>query len=217
MARRFDPALLPPKPDLSFEGGLWEQGVRHIAGIDEAGRGALAGPVAAAAVVLPAKPEAADMLHGVNDSKQLSAEERQFWAKEIKEAALAWGVGYGEPEEIDTLGIIPATRLAAQRALEQLGQPAEHLLLDYLLLPECPIPQTSLIKGDARSLSIACASILAKVARDRLLSKLDRQYPHYCFAANKGYGTTQHLAALIAHGPCKLHRRRFAPLRLGQS
>jgi ribonuclease HII len=217
MALRFDPALLPPKPDLSFEGGLWKQGVGRIAGIDEAGRGALAGPVAAAAVMLPTDPEVADILHGVNDSKQLSAEERQTWEEEIKKAALAWGVGYGEPGEIDSLGIIPATRLAAQRALEQLSQPVEHLLLDYLLLPECSTPQTSLIKGDARSLSIACASILAKVARDYLLDEIDRRYPHYHFAANKGYGTTQHLAALIAHGPCELHRRRFAPLRLGQN
>ncbi|MBN2499950.1 MAG: ribonuclease HII [Anaerolineales bacterium] len=213
MTRRFDPALLPPAPDLSLESALWEHGVSAIAGIDEAGRGALAGPVAAGAVILPAEPEIAEELHGVNDSKKMTPKQREIWAATIKETALAWGLGFASNQEIDEIGIIPATRLAAWRALEQLAIPPTFLLIDALLLPDHPLPQTSLLKGDARSLSIAAASVIAKVGRDGLMCDLDRKYPAYGLAAHKGYGTAFHRAVITEHGPCPLHRMTFAPMR----
>jgi ribonuclease HII len=213
MTRRFDPALLPPAPDLSLESAFWEHGVSAIAGIDEAGRGALAGPVAAGAVILPAEPKIAEVLHGVNDSKKMTPKQREAWVVNIKEVALAWGLGFASNKEIDEIGIIPATRLAAWRALEQLSVPPEHLLIDALLLPEHPLAQTSLLKGDARSLSIASASVIAKVGRDHLICELDRKYPAYGLAAHKGYGTAFHRNAIAEHGPCPLHRMTFAPMR----
>jgi ribonuclease HII len=213
MTRRFDPALLPPAPDLSLECALWEHGVGAIAGIDEAGRGALAGPVAAGAVVLPAEPKLTEVLHGVNDSKQMTPKQREEWVLEIKEVALAWGLGFATNHEVDEMSIIPATRLAAWRALAKLSVPPEHLLIDALLLPEHPLPQTSLLKGDARSLSIACASVVAKVGRDHLMRELDSEYPQYGFAAHKGYGTARHRAAILEYGPCPMHRMTFAPMR----
>ena len=153
--RRFDPSLLPPAPDLQFERRLWETGLRHIAGIDEAGRGALAGPVAASVVILPPQEFQIASLDGLRDSKQLTPAERDAWALCVKESALAWGVAFASPEEIDYLGIVPATRLAAQRALHACKYQAEHLLLDYLFIPDLDIPQTKLVKGDERSISIA--------------------------------------------------------------
>lgn len=209
MPPKFDLASLPPAPDLSFESALWASGCLRVAGIDEAGRGALAGPVAAAAVILPPDPALASRLEGVRDSKQMTPAERETCAVRIRQAALAWGVGLASAQEIDALGILPATLLAAQRALLALADPPQHLLLDFIRLPAVPLPQTPLIKGDARSLSIAAASILAKTARDRLLCELDALYPAYGFAAHKGYGTRRHRHALERLGPCEIHRRSF--------
>ena len=213
MVKRIDPSLLPPLPNLSFELKLWQAGIKRIAGVDEAGRGALAGPVAAAAVILPQKASIQDTLEGLDDSKQLSPMERTYWADIIRTEAAAWGIGFASHVEIDLWGIFPATRLAARRAMENSDLSIEHLLLDYLFLPDCDIPQTSLVKGDARSLSIAAASVLAKTARDALLVGLESEYPGYRFSAHKGYGTPQHLAALHQLGPSPVHRMSFAPLK----
>ena len=213
MVKRIDPSLLPPLPNLSFEEKLWKAGIMHIAGVDEAGRGALAGPVAAAAVILPPKASIQETLVGLHDSKQLSPVKWTAWAVNIRTQALAWGFGFASHLEIDLWGIIPATRLAARRAIEKLDFAPQHLLLDYLFLPDCDIPQSSLVKGDARSLSIAAASVLAKTARDALLVGLESKYPGYRFSENKGYGTPQHLAALHQLGPSPVHRRSFAPLK----
>ncbi len=213
MTSRLDSSRLPHWPDMSFEEALWHQGYSLVAGIDEAGRGALAGPLAAAALVFPELPDLAQALRGVRDSKQMSAAEREYWAPRLKELALAWGVGFATVEEIDRLGIVPATRLAMQRALEQLGLQPHHLLLDYLTLPEVDIPQTALVKGDGRALSIAAASVLAKTARDAQMRLMDLQYPGYGLALHKGYATPAHLAALARLGPSPIHRRSFAPLR----
>lgn len=208
MAReKFDPALLPAAPDLSFERLLWAAGARRVAGIDEAGRGALAGPVSAGAVILPTGEGIEQALAGVRDSKQMSAAQRAFWAQRIRRHAQAWAVGHAEAWEIDAIGILPATRLAAQRALASLA--ADHLLLDWLFLPACPLPQTALVNGDRRALSIAAASVLAKTARDQIMIAYDMNFPGYGFAAHKGYGTAAHRAALAARGPCAIHRRSF--------
>jgi ribonuclease HII len=213
MVNRLDPSLLPPIPDLSFEMQLWAAGVQTIAGIDEAGRGALAGPVSAAAIILPADPKLTQILNGVRDSKEMTPLARETWATRILAVALAWGVGMALPNEIDRLGIVPATRLAAQRALASLAVQPAHLLLDYLFLPDCPLPQTALIKGDARSLSIASASILAKTKRDHLMVELANQFPNYGLAENKGYGTATHIQALERCGASSIHRYSFAPIR----
>jgi ribonuclease HII len=189
MTARFDTSLLPSSPNLSFEGPLWQTGLYPVAGVDEAGRGAWAGPVSAAAVSLPDEADLMQRLWGVRDSKQMRPEQRTAWAAEIKAAALSWGVGWASNQEIDRLGILPATRLAMTRAVAQLFPIPQHLLIDYVLLPEILIPQTPLVKGDARSLSIAAASVLAKTARDALLVELEDSYPGYGFAAHKGYGT----------------------------
>ncbi len=210
---KFDLSLLPERPNLEFEQELWSQGARQIAGVDEAGRGALAGPVAAAAVILPYDmPDLMELLSGVRDSKEMIPEDRQVWAEAIRGIALAWDVGFASPAEIDLLGIVPATCLAASRALAGLSHPAEHLLVDYLTLPEQNIGQTPLVKGDGRSLSIASASILAKTARDALLVAMDEKYPGYGFCRNMGYATKEHRGAIQALGPCELHRRSFSPL-----
>jgi len=203
---------LPPGPDLTFERALWASGVRLVAGIDEAGRGPLAGPVAAAAVILPDDPQVIAWLSGVRDSKQLSPSARQAARQKVIAIALGWGVGFASAEEIDGLGILPATYLAAHRALAELALQPEHLLLDYLFLRELALPQTSLIKGDCRSLSIAAASVLAKTARDALMLELDAQYPGYGLAAHKGYATDVHRQAIRRLGPCPIHRRSFTLL-----
>jgi ribonuclease HII len=213
MNKRFDPSLLPPAPNISFEKKLWNAGIEHVAGIDEAGRGALAGPVAAAAVILPPQPSIVEKLNGLKDSKQLTASQRVEWAEYLRSIALAWGIGFASHTEIDQQGIVPATRLAVQRALANSKIAAQHLLLDYLFLPDDETPQTNLIKGDERSLSIAGASILAKTARDKLLIELESEYPGYRFAQHKGYGTSQHLDALDRLGPSPIHRFTFAPIK----
>ena len=205
----FDTSLLPPEPDLSFELLLWQAGLIGVAGIDEAGRGALAGPVAAAAVILPNKEGLTKLLKGVRDSKQISPHEREKARERIIQNAESWGVGFATSGEIDQIGIVPATRLATRRAFESLPVLPEHLLLDYLFLPEVIIPQTALIKGDCRSLSIAAASVLAKTSRDGLMRKLDLAYPGYGFTAHKGYGTQAHREALRRLGPSPVHRLSF--------
>ncbi len=206
----FDLSLLPPEPDISFELALWEAGLTAVAGIDEAGRGALAGPVAAAAVILPPERDIVGCLKGVRDSKQMTPCQRETARGKILQYASTWGVGFATAEEIDQMGIVPATRLAASRALESLTFPAAHLLLDYLFLSEITIPQTSLIKGDCRSLSIAAASILAKTSRDAVLRDFDLTYPGYGFASHKGYGTSAHQEALQRLGTSPVHRISFA-------
>jgi ribonuclease HII len=213
MARKkFDRSLIPPSPDLNFELALWQQGFKLVAGIDEAGRGALAGPVAVGAVILPANlPDLAIQLPGIRDSKQLKPKDRELAAIVIKGIAVSWAVGLAEAAEIDQLGIARATRLAAMRAVNQLACVPQHLLIDYIKLNESDLPQTSLVKGDQRSLSIACASILAKTTRDELMIRLGEQYPNYGFARHKGYGTAGHLAAIQACGACPIHRVSFAP------
>jgi ribonuclease HII len=215
MPPRFDPALLPEAPDLAAECALWEAGIRYIAGIDEAGRGSLAGPVAVGAVILPADPEVAYALKEVRDSKQLAPGQREECSQQIKKFALAWEVGFASHREIDAFGIVYAVHLAAARALHGLALPPEHLLIDYIFIPENPLPQTALIKGDARSLTIAAASILAKTARDSLLCELDGQFPDYGFAQHKGYCTPGHLETLARLGPSPVHRHSYHPVRGG--
>lgn len=213
MPQRIDPSLVPEAPDFSFEVPLWEIGVHYVAGIDEAGRGPLAGPVAAAMVIFPPEPGLMAVLKGVRDSKELTPGRRETWSRRIKELALAWGVGFASHAEIDDCGIIYATRLAAYRALDDSKIHPQHLLLDYIFLPDNPLPQTSLIKGDGRSLSIAAASILAKTARDAWLCELDEKYPGYGFNDNKGYCTPGHLQALARLGPSPVHRQSYSPVR----
>ncbi|MDD5368630.1 MAG: ribonuclease HII [Anaerolineaceae bacterium] len=213
MTARFDISRMPPSPDLSVELPLWRAGIYPLAGIDEAGRGAWAGPVSAAAVSLPYDASLMQRLSGVRDSKQMKPEQRTAWAVEIKAVALSWSIGFASNQEIDALGIAPATRLAMARAVAQLCPTPQHLLIDFLLLPAISIPQTPLVKGDARVLSIAAASVLAKTARDALLVDLDVTYPGYGFAAHKGYGTLRHALALQQLGPCPAHRMSFAPLQ----
>jgi ribonuclease HII len=212
MTSRFDPELLPNFPDLAFENALWQAGYRAVAGIDEAGRGAMAGPVAAAAVILPRDPLVLSMLAGVRDSKQMTPSEREQSRKRIHRIALAWGVGMASHAEIDEYGLLPATRLAALRALADLSIQPDHLLLDWLFLEDFPVSQTSLIKGDCRSLSIAAASVLAKTARDACLCELDRRYPAYGFARHKGYCTREHKMMLTSLGPAPIHRHSFKPV-----
>jgi len=206
---KFDLSLLPPEPDLSFELALWEAGLIAVAGIDEAGRGALAGPVAAGAVVLPPELRMVKCLKGVRDSKQMVPYQREVAREKIMQYAVTWGVGFASAEEIDQMGILPATRLAACRALDAISIHPDHILLDYLFLPEIPISQTALIKGDCRSLSIAAASVLAKTSRDALMRELDLTYPGYGFAAHKGYGTIAHREALHRQGASPVHRISF--------
>lgn len=210
---KFDLSLLPARPTLEFEEALWVKGTRYIAGVDEAGRGALAGPVAAGAVILPSEqPDLADCLHGVRDSKEMSSGEREVWAEAIKGIALAFNVGFATAGEIDRFGIVPATCLAASRAMAGLAHPPEHLLVDYLTLPDAGVGQTPLVKGDARSLSIACASVLAKTERDALLIAMDEDFPGYDLCYNKGYATEAHRLAIKKFGPCEAHRRTFSPV-----
>ena len=204
---------IPPQPDLSHEQALASQGFKMIAGLDEAGRGAWAGPVMAAAVILPVDDELMSVLSGVRDSKQMTAGKRVYWEGVIKEAALCVATGSASHQEIDQLGILPATRLAMQRAVAALAEYPDHLLVDALRLPALEIPQTTLIKGDQRSLSIAAASVLAKTSRDRILCACETEFPEYGFSAHKGYGTKKHRTAINSRGACAIHRRSYRPLR----
>jgi len=183
--------------------------------VDEAGRGCWAGPVFAAAVILPPAPAAWEALAGVRDSKRLSARQREAQFVHIAATALAVGVGRAEAAEIDALGIVPATRLAMRRALAQLAPPAEALVIDALRLPEVALPQQAFPYADARSLSVAAAGIVAKVSRDRWMRECAAlDFPGYGFAQHKGYGTPQHREALEMLGVCPLHRRTFRPVAL---
>jgi len=199
---------------LEQERELWAAGYRWLAGIDEAGRGAWAGPVVAAAVVLPAeRNDLATILCGVRDSKVLTPRQREALVPLIHQAALAVGIGMASSRFIDRRGIVPATRQAMAMAVHNLSLPPHCLLIDALKLPEVPLPQRALIKGDAHVLSIAAASIVAKVFRDRLMVALGERCCGYGFARHKGYGTAAHRAALQLLGPCPEHRLSFAPLR----
>jgi len=198
-------------PGLRFERRLWRSGLKYVIGLDEAGRGALAGPVAVGAVCLPDRPQLKRTLKGVHDSKLLTADERECLAPRIQAVAIAWGVGFASSEEIDWLGIVPATRLAALRALENLAVTPEYLLTDFRLeLPELDLPQTAIVKGDRLCLSIAAASILAKTSRDALMWQLDTQYSKYDLAHHKGYGTLRHRRAIMEMGFSPIHRKTFS-------
>lgn len=195
---------------LRFESELWEQGHTHIAGVDEAGRGPLAGPVVAAAAILPKGWR----LEGLDDSKKIADEERrEELAEAIKRGAVAWAVAQADAEEIDRLNIRRASLLAMHRALQALHTRPDYVLLDAFTIPECELPQRGIIKGDALSLSIAAASVLAKTARDRMMRELDVQYPGYGLAEHKGYPTASHVAAIREKGVLPIHRRSFGPVR----
>ena len=199
------------QPSWKWEKALRAKGYRLIAGIDEVGRGPLAGPVAAAAVVLPPDLRA-PWTNQIRDSKQLTPQARVFLAPKIREVALALGVGMSSEKEVDEYGIVHATRLAMSRAVEKLDTPADCLLIDALALPEVDIPQESVVNGDNLCISIAAASIVAKVARDSLMMKMEAHYPGFGFSHNMGYGTPEHLDALEHLGPCGIHRMTFAPV-----
>jgi ribonuclease HII len=203
-------------PDLAAERTLWGQGVSLVAGIDEVGRGPLAGPVAAGAVILPSLPRITGRfrwLKRVRDSKQLSPEAREDLAAYIWERAFAAGVGFVSVAMIDRIGIAEASRQAMLGAIAEMNAVPQHLLIDAFRLPACRLPQTPIIDGDEKSLSIACAAIIAKVARDRLMERHHDDHPGYGFKTNKGYATREHFAALDRLGPCLLHRRSFSPVR----
>lgn len=205
---------MPPEggkftPDLHFEQEAHEAGFAIVCGIDEAGRGPLAGPVVTAAVVLPEGYE----LPGLTDSKQLTAKKREkLFEALMSDERVEKSIASASAAEIDEHNILRATHLAMARAAQGLSLPADFALIDGLPVPNFPLPSKNIVKGDSRSLSIAAASILAKVTRDRLMAELDAQYPAYGFAKHAGYGTAAHLAALRAHGPCPEHRRSFAPV-----
>jgi ribonuclease HII len=202
------------RPDLREEMALYGQGYRLVAGLDEAGRGSWAGPVAAGAVILPLDNDRLEQaLDGVRDSKELGPLERERLYDVIQTEALAVGVGMVPPDQIDALGIVLATQEAMALAIAQLPSPPDFLLVDFIGLPRLDCPQKSIVHGDALSLSIAAASIAAKVSRDRFMVELDGQYPGYGFASHKGYGTPQHRAALDRLGPSPIHRFSYAPVR----
>lgn len=194
------------------------RGLTRLAGVDEAGRGPLAGPVVASAVILPAAWYSAGLppeLEGLNDSKQLTEARREdFFEFLCASPEVCQAVARIEPATIDAINILQATHRAMNAALKQLAPRPQHVLVDGLRVKSLFLPQTPLVKGDARSYSIAAASVLAKVTRDRLMRAADREWPQYGFARHKGYPTPEHLAALAQHGPCAIHRRSFAPLRL---
>jgi ribonuclease HII len=208
-------------PTLTIERRLWRAGCTHVAGMDEAGRGALAGPIAVGAVILPpqahtlkdraARSTSRKLLRGVRDSKQMTAAQRVAAAERIRQCALAWSVGFASSDEIDTDGVVLAARLAALRALQELGMLPDYLLTDFRLeLPELGVSQTSLVRGDGLCMSIAAASVLAKTTRDALMRELDVRIPGYGLAQHKGYGTRAHRAALSRIGRSPIHRKTFS-------
>ena len=194
-----------PEPDFSLEHACWCRGWSPVAGVDEAGRGALAGPVVAAAVILRRGA------YAYRDSKELPPPERERLAVEIRGAALAWAVGIAEPDEIDRVNVLEATRLAAVRAVRELRFRAAALVTDYLDL-EVPVPVLAVPKADGTSCSVAAASILAKTTRDDLMRRYEDAYPGFGFASHKGYGSPQHLDALTRRGPTRIHRLTFRPV-----
>ena len=201
-----------PRPTFEFETECLRAGYRTIAGIDEAGRGALAGPVVAAAVVLP-KELPAETAELIDDSKKLTARRRETAYDTIRRVAVAYGVGVEDADRVDMLGIVPATKSAMRHAIRECGTRIDFLLIDAVTNIGIATPSKSIIRGDSKSLSIAAASIVAKVYRDRIMSKvMESRHPGYGFAAHKGYGTKSHLEALAELGPCPIHRRSFKPV-----
>ena len=204
-----------------FESALWRSGCLRVAGVDEAGRGPLAGPVVAAAVVLPAAWFASGLppeLRGLNDSKQLTeACREEFFAVLTRLPEIHFAIASVDATTIDRINILQATHRAMNEALSQINPAPEHALVDGTRVKTLRFAQTPIVKGDARSYSIAAASVLAKVTRDRQAAEWDHQWPEYGFAGHKGYGTPQHLEAIRQHGPCPIHRRSFAPLKPSQS
>lgn len=188
-----------------YERAAWRSGLKHVAGVDEAGRGPLAGPVVAAAVIL----DPTRRIKGLDDSKLLTPARRERLFEQILERAREVATGMANPQTIDRVNILEATRLAMREALGRLTLPPDLVLIDALRLSALTCPQKALIRGDSRSASIAAASIVAKVTRDRLMLEADRRFPEYGFGRHKGYPTPQHLAALAKHGPCPIHRRTF--------
>jgi ribonuclease HII len=196
-------------PDLSLESALHARGIPIVAGIDEAGRGPLAGPVAAAAVILPTDFSCV----GLDDSKKITAARRErLYEILTTDPRIFWSVATADREEIDHLNILKATHLAMRRAAEGLIPSPAHCLIDGLPVKNFPLPHDGIVKGDGLSLSIAAASIIAKVTRDRIMRELDLEFPQYGFAKHQGYGTKAHLEALRIHGPCRHHRRSFQPV-----
>ncbi len=200
------------RPSFIEEKELLARGIRLIAGVDEVGRGSIAGPVVAAAVIMPGILKA-PWLDEVRDSKQLRPAKREILASLIRKTAISFGVGVVNQRLIDTLGIVRASKMAMKLAINRLSPGPEHLLIDYLYLPEVPLPQKGITDGDCRCFSIACASIVAKVARDEMMVRLDRLFSGYRLAENKGYCTEEHLAGLSRLGPSPIHRRTFQPVR----
>ena len=200
-------------PDLSLELALLQRGVRPVAGADEAGRGPLAGPVVAAAVVLPPNLTGREgWLRLLDDSKRLTESRREQAFEAVREHALAWAAAVVEPDEIDRIGVGVAALQAMLTAADALSVRPAHLLLDYIPVRHCPYPYDAVIKGDSRSYSIAAASNVAKVTRDRIMRDYEQEYPGYGFARHKGYATALHLDRLREIGPCDIHRRSFAPV-----
>jgi len=200
-----------------FERALWGRGLARVAGVDEAGRGPLAGPVVAAAAIFPARWVETGLpreLNGLNDSKQLTPRQREVFFTFLTGCAeVEFAVAEIDAGLIDEINILCATHQAMNVVLAKLNPPPQHALVDGRPVKTLRVPQTAIIQGDARSYSIAAASVLAKVTRDRLMLEFDRQWPAYGFAGHKGYGTARHLAALAAHGPCPIHRKSFAPMK----
>jgi len=201
-----------------FERALWQRNLTRVAGVDEAGRGPLAGPVVAAAAILPAQWAESGLpreLEGLNDSKQLTEIQREkFFAFLTSVGEVKFAIAQTDAAEIDEINILQATHRAMNEALAKLNPQPQHALVDGHPVKTMRVPQTAIVKGDARSYSIAAASVLAKVTRDQLMLEFDRQFPNYGFAGHKGYGTAKHLAAIATHGACPIHRKSFAPLKL---
>jgi ribonuclease HII len=195
-----------PSAPYHYEARAWRSGLVRVAGVDEAGRGPLAGPVVAAAVIIASEHR----IKGLADSKLLAPERREELFARIQARALAIGVGIVDHETIDRINILEATRRAMSEALSRLALLPDLVITDFVRLADLPCPQRNLVDGDARCASVAAASIVAKVTRDRLMLSADRQFPEYGFARHKGYATPEHLAALDRHGPCALHRRTFS-------
>ena len=200
-----------------FERVLWRKNLTRVAGVDEAGRGPLAGPVVAAAAILPARWAQSGLppgLDGLNDSKQLTESQREkFFAFLTSCGEIGYAIAQTDAAEIDEINILRATHRAMNAALAQLKPLPQHALVDGRPVRTLRVPQTAIVKGDARSYSIAAASVLAKVTRDRLMREFDRQFPDYGFAEHKGYGTARHLSAIEKFGACPIHRKSFAPLK----
>ena len=196
-------------PKLNYELGLIKKGHKNIAGLDEVGRGALAGPVVAAACILNHEKR----IYKIRDSKLLSPSKRKELARKIKRQAKCWAIGFAKHSEIEKVGIQQATFMSFSRALSKLEKEIDFILVDAFRIPHCKTRQKNIIKGDRVCVSIAAASILAKVYRDNLMEKLSKKYPGYGFEKHKGYGTKQHLKCLEKLGPCKIHRRNFKPVK----